>query len=75
MFVTFCIYIVIIITFSSGEKKMAVKGKILGIDFKRDADAILLGAGFMFALSVLPFVSGPVLGVITKVRTMVGGNK
>lgn len=54
---------------------MAVKGKILGIDFKRDADAILLGAGLMFALSVLPYVSGPVLGVITKVRTMVGGNK
>ena len=54
---------------------MPVNKKILGIDIKKDFDAILVGAGLMFACSVLPYVSRPVLGAITKVRAMVGGNK
>lgn len=54
---------------------MAVNKKILGINLKQDADAIILGAVIMFACSVLPYVSRPVVGAITKVRAMVGGNK
>jgi len=53
-----------------------VKGKILGIEFPRDADAILLGAGIMFALLVVPGISDIVYNsVVLPVRNLIGGKK
>lgn len=61
---------------NKGERKVANvngKHKILGISLKNDWDAVLLGAVAMFALTVVPVVSTPVIAVITKVRKMIGG--
>lgn len=46
--------------------------KVLGIDIKRDWDAILLGAGAFFALAILPIPGDPVGGLLAKIRGMIG---
>ena len=45
------------------------------IDLKKDSDAILVGAGAMFLLCVLPGVSSPILSLMEKVRDKIGGEK
>lgn len=48
------------------------KQKLLGIKFKRDADAVLLGAVAMFAATVLPGISNLVIGkLVAPVRSWI----
>ena len=47
--------------------------KILGIDFKRDMDAIAMGAVVAVALSVLPIPGDPMGKLIAGLRKMIGG--
>jgi len=48
--------------------------KVFSIDVKKDADAIALGAAAMFALMIIPGVSGFIFDkIITPIRTKIGG--
>ena len=60
----------------TSTKGVKVKGKILGIEMPRDLDAILIGAGIMFGLLVVPGVSDLVYNsVVLPVRNLIGGKK
>ena len=53
---------------------MAGSSKVFGIDIKRDADAIVLGAVAMMVLAVLPIPGDPIGALLAKIRMMVKGN-
>jgi hypothetical protein len=52
------------------------RGGILGIDLKRDADAIAVGAGLMMVLLVIPGVSDMIYNkILGPVRNKFSGTK
>lgn len=53
-----------------------MKGKVFGINFKTDWDAVLLGVGVMYAALIIPGISGFVYDkLVVPVRTLLGPKK
>ncbi|MPN15395.1 hypothetical protein SDC9_162727 [bioreactor metagenome] len=48
------------------------KSKIIGIDLKKDADAIALGAGVMFGALCIPKVGDAIVAGANKIKAMIG---
>ncbi|WP_319755838.1 hypothetical protein [uncultured Sphaerochaeta sp.] len=51
---------------------MAMKKNFFGIDIKKDADAMLMGAGAMFGALCIPKVGDFIQKGVDKVKSLIG---